>query len=132
MKLTKNMTQGNVYKSYLLYAAPLLLSYLLTQLYSTVDAVVAGKFISEYALGAISATGSYENLFYSLFNGFAAGFGIYIAQQFGKGDFSAVKRDIISNTVFIAGLTVIISVFSVIFRSMPFSPQGRNTALWAN
>ena len=130
MKLTKNMTQGNVYKSYLLYAAPLLLSYLLTQLYSTVDAVVAGKFISEYALGAISATGSYENLFYSLFNGFAAGFGIYIAQQFGKGDFSAVKRDIASNTAFIAGLTVIVSVFSVIFRDPIMKYLNVDPVLW--
>ena len=83
MKFTKNLTEGNIYKAFLGFAFPLLLSYLLSQIYSTVDAVIAGKFISEYALGAVSATGSYENVFQSLFNGFAAGFGIYIAQQFG-------------------------------------------------
>lgn len=65
MKFTKNLTEGNVYKAFLGFAFPLLLSYLLSQIYSTVDAVIAGKFISEYALGAVSATGSYENVFQS-------------------------------------------------------------------
>lgn len=116
MKFTKNMTEGNIYKSFLLYAIPLLISSLLSQAYSTIDAVIAGKFISENALGAISATGSYDLLLYSLFNGFAAGFGIYIAQQFGKGDFTTVKQDIVSNGVFVSVLTLIISVLSVLLR----------------
>lgn len=117
MKFTKDMTKGNIYRSFLLYAIPLLISSVLSQAYSTIDAVIAGKFISENALGAISATGSYDLLLYSLFNGFAAGFGIYIAQQFGKGDFTAVKQDVVSNGIFIAAITLMISVFSVAFRS---------------
>ena len=117
MKITRNMTEGNIYKAFLGFAFPLLLSYLLSQVYTTVDAVIAGKFINEYALGAISATSSYENLFHSLFNGFAAGFGIYIAQQFGKGDHNVVKRDIVTNGMFVAGLALVISIFSVLFRN---------------
>lgn len=116
MKFTKNITEGNIYRSFLLYAVPLLVSSLLSQAYSTIDAVVAGKFISDTALGAISATGSYDLLLYSLFNGFAAGFGIYIAQQFGKGDFATVKQDIVSNGVFVAVFSLLISVLSVLFR----------------
>lgn len=116
MKLTKNITEGNIYRSFLMYAIPLLISSLLSQAYSTIDAVIAGKFISENALGAISATGSYDLLLYSLFNGFAAGFGIYIAQQFGKGDFAAVKRDVVSNGVFVVALTLIVSTGSVLRR----------------
>ncbi len=117
MKFTKNLTEGNPYKAFLGFAFPLLLSYLLTQFYNTVDAVIAGKFISQYALGAVSATGSYENVFYSLFNGFAAGFGIYIAQQFGKGDHAAVKRDIISNGIFVVSVSLMISILTVTLRN---------------
>lgn len=117
MKLTKNMTEGNIYKNYLYFCIPLILSSLLSQAYSTIDAVIAGKFISENALGAISATGSYDLLLKSLFDGFAAGFGIYIAQQFGKGDFATVKRDIVSNGVFVSTLSLIISLLSVLFRN---------------
>lgn len=116
MKLTKNMTEGNIYKSYLGFAIPLLFSMLLSQAYSTVDAVIAGKFISENALGAISATGSYELLLQSLFSGFAAGFGIYIAQQFGKGDFGSVKRDVVSMGIFVSSVAAALSLLSILFR----------------
>ena len=68
MRTVKNITEGNIYKNYLMYAAPLILSSVLVSLYSTVDAVIAGKFISEHALGAISATSSFDILFNSFFN----------------------------------------------------------------
>lgn len=117
MKLTRNMTEGNVYKNFLYFSVPLILSSLLSQVYSTVDAVIAGKFISENALGAISATGSYDLLLYSLFNGFAAGFGIYIAQQFGKGDFTSVKQDTVTMGTLVAAVSAAISALSILFRS---------------
>ena len=118
MKLTKNMTEGNIYKAYLGFAVPLLFSMLLSQAYSTVDAVIAGKFISENALGAISSTGSYELLLHSLFSGFAAGFGIYIAQQFGKGDHGAVKQDIVSMGIFVASVAATVSLVSILLRDL--------------
>lgn len=117
MKLTRNMTQGNIYKSFLLFSVPLLFSMILSKAYSTIDAVIAGKFISENALGAISATGSYELLLNSLFSGFAAGFGIYIAQQFGKGDYGIVKQDIVSMGIFISVVAVTISLVSILCRN---------------
>ena len=92
MCVSKNITEGNIYKSLILYAIPLILSSLLNNIYSTVDALIAGKFIGEYSLGAISATGSFETLFRSLFIGFAGGLSIYVAHLFGKGDFSNLKR----------------------------------------
>lgn len=116
MKFTKNMTEGNIYKSFLRFAVPLLLSYLLSQAYTTIDAVIAGKFISENALGAISATGSYELMFNSLFSGFAAGFGIYIAQQFGKGDHSSVRRDLLTMGIFVAAISAAVTLTTVGFR----------------
>lgn len=116
MKYTKRMTDGNIYKNFLVFSIPLLISSLLSQVYSTVDAVIAGKFISDTALGAISATGSYDLLLFALFTGFSTGFGIYIAQQFGKGDHAAVKRDIVSNGIFVSVLALVVSVISVLLR----------------
>ena len=121
MKLTKNMTEGNIYRSFLVFAGPLILSLMLSQAYSTIDAVIAGKFISENALGAISATGSYELLLHSLFSGFAAGFGIYAAQQFGKGDHGALKRDVVSMGIFICAVAGIISLISILLRDPIFT-----------
>lgn len=51
MMVTKKLTEGSFCKNILLYAIPLILSSMLSQVYSTVDGVIAGKFIGEYSLG---------------------------------------------------------------------------------
>jgi len=117
MCVSKNITEGNIYKSLILYAIPLILSSLLNNIYSTVDALIAGKFIGEYSLGAISATGSFETLFRSLFIGFAGGLSIYVAHLFGKGDFSNLKRDVINVAAFVSALSITISAFAIAFRN---------------
>lgn len=116
MKLTKNLTEGNIYKNMLFYAIPLILSYLLSQAYSTIDGIIAGKLINEFALGAISATSSFEILISSLIGGFCAGFAIYISHLFGKGSYAAIKRDVFSMTLFVAGVSVTISLLAILFR----------------
>lgn len=116
MRATKNLTQGNAYRNILLYAIPLILSSVLSQAYSTVDGIIAGKLISEYALGAISATGSFETLFQSAFNGFSAGFAIYISRLFGQGSYGAIKRGVVKMTALVGLLSVAISVSAIVFR----------------
>jgi putative MATE family efflux protein len=116
MKITKDLTVGNIYKNFLLYATPLLLSSLLSQMYSTIDGMIAGKFISEHALGAISSTGSFVTLSRSFFRGFAAGFSIYIAKLFGQKDYRSLKKDVIHVSVIVALVSVLISIISIIFH----------------
>lgn len=117
MKITKNLTEGNITKNMLLYALPLILSSLLSQAYSTIDGIIAGKFISEHTLGAISATSSFETLFQSLLHGFAAGFAIYISHLFGKKSFSTIKRDVLGMTAFVAMLSFSIGTLAIVFRA---------------
>lgn len=116
MQTVKNITQGNIYKNYLQYAAPLVLSSILSSLYSTVDAVIAGKFIGEHALGAVSATSSFDILFNSFFNGFSGGFSVYIAQLFGKKEFGAIKRNVVNMVTFVAIISAAVSVIAILCR----------------
>lgn len=116
MKIVKNLSEGNIYKNLLLYSIPLILSSILSQAYSTVDGVIAGKFISAYALGAISASNAVEILFTALIGGIAGGFSIYIAQHFGRGDFATIKRDVIGMTSFVVIIAICFSVLSISFR----------------
>ncbi len=117
MCVSRNITEGNIYKSFVLYAIPLIMSSLLSGVYNTVDAMIAGKFIGEYALGAISACGSFEALFRSFFNGFAGGFAIYVAHLFGKGDFSTLKRDALNIMALVAAVGALISVGATLLRN---------------
>lgn len=115
-KITKKLTEGNIYLNLLLYALPLITSHMLTQAYSTVDGIIAGKFIGEFALGSISATSPIETLVFGLFQGFALGFSIYISHLFGKGDFSTIKRDVVNMIMFIGVISVGISVLLLYFQ----------------
>jgi len=116
MAVTKNLTEGNIYKNFLAFALPLIVSSLLSTAYSTVDAMIAGKFISEHALGAISATGSFDTLFQSLFTGFGIGFSVYAAHLFGMKEYAALKRDTVHVLMIIAAVCVPLSALSILFR----------------
>ena len=114
MKITKDLTEGNIYKNFILYTVPLILSAMLSSLYSTVDAMIAGKLIGENALGAITATASYDFLFYAFFTGFGAGFAMYIAMLFGKKDYECLKRDTVHILCILAAVVLCISGVSVL------------------
>lgn len=115
--ITKNLTEGNIYLNLLFYALPLIVSNMLASAYSTVDGIIAGRFIDEFALGAISATGSVDSLLTGLFQGFAVGFSIYISHLFGKGDYSAIKRDTVNMIIFIGAISVGVSALVLFFQN---------------
>lgn len=116
MKITKNLTEGNIYRNLILYALPLILSSMLSQAYSTVDGIIAGKCIGEFALGAVSATGSFDTLFLSLMGGFATGYAIYVSHIYGSGQFGMIKRDILAMTGLVGLIAIAISVISILLR----------------
>ncbi len=117
MNVGKRLTEGNVYRNYIVYSVPLILSSVLANLYSTVDAVIAGKYIGEVALGAISATGSVENILNALFGGFAGGFSVYLSNLFGRRDYKKIKHHTLSTIIFIAGLAAVIGGLGIVFRN---------------
>lgn len=114
MKVTKDLTEGNIYKNFLRYTLPLIASALLSSAYGTIDAMIAGKFISEYALGAINATGSFEMVFYSFLLGFGGGFSVYVALLFGKKDYAVLKRDVVQMLMFLSAVILLISAASIL------------------
>lgn len=118
MKATKNLTSGNVYRNILLYTIPLILSSVLSLTYTTIDSMIAGKCIDAFALGAISATGSFHVLINAMFVGIVEGFTIYVSQLFGKGNFSAIKRGIVSMTWFVGALSVLVSMLVIAFCAL--------------
>ena len=87
-----DMTQGNILKHYLSFAAPLALGLLFQQLYNTVDAAVIGNYGPPGALGAVTSTGSIVNMLIGIFNGLSLGAGVVISQAFGAHDEKRVGK----------------------------------------
>ena len=114
-RVTKDLTEGNIYKNFILYAIPLILAALLSQAYNTIDAVIAGKYVGDYALGAIGAASSISTFLSTLFSGFSVGFSIYVARLFGRKDYARLKADIINVMLFLTACLMLVGLLCIVF-----------------
>ena len=114
-KITRDLTEGNIYKNFILYVIPLILAALLTQAYSTIDSAIAGKYVGDYAVGAIGATQDLSTFIATLISGFSVGFSIYVARVFGEKDYVRIKTDIINVLIFIAAVLILLGVACILF-----------------
>ena len=87
-----DMTQGNIIKHYLAFAAPLAVGLLFQQLYNTVDAAIIGNFGPENSLGAVTSTGSIVNMLIGIFNGLSLGAGVVLSQAYGAHDEGRIHK----------------------------------------
>ena len=79
----KDLTKGNIYKTFILFAIPLILSGVLSQCYNLIDTVIAGKYLGDTGLAAIGSTSAFVTFCSSIFWGFANGASVQIASLFG-------------------------------------------------
>jgi len=91
-----DLTRGNVFKTLLLYAVPILISSLIQYLYNVVDSVMVGQFVGVDAMGAVSAAGSSCGLLFSLSGGFTVGAAVIVGINYGSGNKEDTVRAIVS------------------------------------
>lgn len=116
----KDLTKGNIYKTFILFAIPSVLSGVMSQGYAVINTMIAGKILGENALSAIGAISPLETFINSIFWGYGTGVGIYTAQLFGQGKYYRMKSVITSNFKFISAVLVLLSIIMVVFRQSIF------------
>lgn len=109
----KDLTKGNIYKTFFTFGFPLCLSALLTQIYSFIDTIMAGQYLGETALGAIGATAPLVTILSSIFWGAYSGYSIYIARLFGSGDYKKLKQTAISTLLVFSLVCLLIALTTV-------------------
>ncbi len=113
----KDLTKGNIYKTFILFAIPLVLTGFLTMAYNIIDTVIAGKFLGEQGLAAVGATSAFITLASSVVWGFCSGFSMYIAKLFGEKNYKEIKSSIYCNTLIFTVICLTITAFTLIFRN---------------
>ena len=88
----EDMTNGPLFFKLLWFALPLMLSGMLQLLFSAMDMVVVGQFVSSSAVAAIGTTYSVTNLLVNLFVGLSVGTSVTVAQGLGAKDDAEVER----------------------------------------
>lgn len=81
---TLDLTKGPVAKVLLLFIIPIILGSFIQQLYTTLDAVIVGKFVGKDGLAAIDSMSTLFRFPINFLNGLSAGATIIISQYFGQ------------------------------------------------
>lgn len=100
---TKDMTSGSPMKLILGFAFPMLLGLLFQQFYSMVDTIIVGRWLGVNSLAAVGSTGSINFMVIGFCVGVCSGFAIPVAQKFGAGDYTALRK-FVANSVWISAV----------------------------
>ncbi len=108
--MEKDLTQGHITKSMLLFALPMIIGNLFQQFYNIADTLIVGNFIGSDALAAVGASYSLMTFLTSVFLGLCMGSGIFFSMKFGSGDLDAMKSGVWMAFVFIGIITLLINI----------------------
>ncbi len=106
--MTQDLTKGNITKTLLLFALPMILGNLLQQTYNITDTLIVGRFVGKEALAAAGASYTLMTFLNSILLGLCMGSGTLISLYYGKGDEGRMKQGIFLSFMLIGLLTLVL------------------------
>lgn len=106
MQKRNDLTKGPEWRCILTFALPIMAGQLLQQLYSTVDGIIVGNFVSSEALAAVGSCSSLVMVFIALSFGMSNGCGIVVAQLFGAQRREDMRRAASTSLILLFGMGV--------------------------
>ena len=90
--MTKDLTKGNVWKTLLLFAIPMVLGNLFQQFYNIADTIIVGRTIGAEAIGAVGVSFPIVFMQIAVSVGIGIGSSVIISQLFGAKKLKEVKK----------------------------------------
>lgn len=113
MNTSNDLTQGNVRKTLIKYAIPMILTSIMQSMYSIIDMIIVGRFSGATAVSAINNGSLTMNLLVQIAIGFTVGGNVLIGQYFGSKNLDDVKKSTTTLFTFalLSGLVCTVFVF---------------------
>ena len=112
--MVKDMTKGSPMKLILGFAIPMLMGMLFQQFYNLVDTMIVGKTLGVDALAGVGATACINFMIIGFCMGVCNGFAIPVAQQFGAGKYSELRKYVYNGYICSIIFSVVLTVASVV------------------
>ena len=109
----KDLTKGFPAKVIIMFAIPIMASFIFQQLYNMVDAKIVSSYVGTDAFAAVGATGVVSNTIIGFISGLTQGFAIPAANAFGAKDTPRLKRYIAGSVILTAATAVILTALSL-------------------
>ena len=110
-----DMLHGNLLRSIIVYAFPIMLINLVQNLFSSVDIIVLGAVADTNAIASVGATTAIIHLIINTFFGIASGSRIVLARLIGSQDERRVKRAVSTSLITAVVIGVITAVVGIVF-----------------
>ena len=131
-----DLTKGACWKTILSFSFPIIISYLLQQVYSISDAAIVGQTLTAGEVAGVNDTTSLIFLFLQFAFGVSAGFCVVTSCRVGANDDEGVRRSLATQIMLSAGLTVVLTALALaLLKPMlawinvtPESPEVYNAA----
>lgn len=111
--MKKDLTQGQVRKTMLLFAGPMILGNLLQQCYNVADTLIVGRFLGSDALAAVGSAYTLMTFLNSILIGLCMGSGALISLYFGAREIGKMKNTLIMSFLFIGTMALAINGVAV-------------------
>ena len=115
-KIVKDLNQGSVTKTMILFAMPMLFAGVIQMLYNTADMIIVGRFVGTSGLAAVSVGGDVMHFLAFAAMGFANAGQVIISQYLGAGMKDKAGKVIGTLFTFLLSLSVILGALTIIFR----------------
>ena len=109
-----DLTQGKCWRVILLFSLPVILSYLLQQVYSISDAAIVGQTLSAAEVAGVNDTNSLVFIFLQFAFGVSAGFCVITSYYVGMHDERGVRRSLATQLLLSAALTVVLTALALV------------------
>lgn len=114
-KRNLDLTEGVIWKKFLLFLLPIAIGTLFQQFYSTVDAVIVGQFVGADALAAVGGSAAViVQLVVGIFTGLSSGATVVISHGYGAGDKEKLHHAVHSAVAFSLLAGAIITVVGIL------------------
>ena len=108
-----DLTQGACWKTILSFSFPIIISYLLQQVYSISDAAIVGQTLTAGEVAGVNDTTSLIFIFLQFAFGVSAGFCVVTSCRVGANDDEGVRKSLATQVVLSAGLTVVLTALAL-------------------
>ena len=103
-------TEGPLLSKVILYVIPLMLSFIVQNLFNAADVAVLGNMADSTAVAAVNATGAIVSLIVNAFIGISIGTRIVLARSIGKRDEHQIRCVTDTSLIFALGMGIVVAV----------------------
>ena len=115
--LSKNFTEGNIFRQLLLFSLPFMASNALQVLYSTIDMIIVGEFVGTPGLSAVSQSSQIVNFATMVCLGFSNAGQVLLAQALGAQKKKEMNDIIGTLFTFIAAIAIMFTVAMLLLQN---------------